>query len=57
MAIEPRKVCEVLRDPGVANHWQLRVVDESGEASLYPQSHFAEIILPKSICKAVLAAG
>jgi hypothetical protein len=35
----------------------LRVVDESGEDYLYPQSHFAEIDLPPSVRKAVLAAG
>jgi hypothetical protein len=35
----------------------LRVVDESGEDYLYPESHFAEIVLPQSIRKAVLAAG
>jgi len=27
------------------------------EDYLYPESHFAEIVLPKSIRKAVLAAG
>ena len=54
--MEPRKVYEVLRDPDAARHGQLRVVDESGEDYLYPHSHFAEIALPRSIRKAVLAA-
>ena len=57
VSLEPRKVYEVLRDPDAARHGQLRVVDESGEDYLYPQSHFAEIVLPQSIRKAVLAAG
>ena len=57
VSLEPRKVYEVLRDPAAAKHGQLRVVDESGEDYLYPESHFAEIVLPKSIRKAVLAAG
>jgi hypothetical protein len=57
VSLEPRKVYEVLRDPGAAKHGQLRVVDESGEDYLYPQSHFAEIVLPQSVRKAVLAAG
>ena len=57
VSLEPRKVYEVLRDPDAAKHGQLRVVDESGEDYLYPQSHFAEIVLPQSIRKAVLAAG
>ena len=57
VSLEPRKVYEVLRDSDAARHGQLRVVDESGEDYLYPQSHFAEIVLPRSIRKAVLAAG
>ena len=57
VSLEPRKVYEVLRDPDAAKHGQLRVVDESGEDYLYPQSHFAEIDLPQSIRKAILAAG
>jgi hypothetical protein len=57
VSLEPRKVYEVLRDPDATKHGQLRVVDESGEDYLYPQSHFAEIDLPHSIRKAILAAG
>ena len=57
VSLERRKVYEVLRDPDAAKHGQLRVVDESGEDYLYPESHFAEIVLPQSIRKAVLAAG
>lgn len=57
VSLEPRKVYEVLRDPAAAKHGQLRVVDESGEDYLYLRSHFAQIGLPQSIRKAVLAAG
>jgi hypothetical protein len=57
VSLEPRKVYEVLRDPGAARHGQLRVVDESGDDYLYPESRFAEILLPQSVRKAVLAAG
>ena len=57
VSLEPRKVYEVLRDPDAAKHGQLRVVDESGEDYLYPQSHFAEIVLPRSLRKPALAAG
>jgi hypothetical protein len=56
-SLEPRKIYEVLRDPDAAHHGQLRVIDESGEDYLYPESYFAEIVLPQSIRKAVLAAG
>ena len=57
VSLEPRKVYEALRDPDAAKHGQVRVVDESGEDYLFPESHFAEIVLPRSIRKAVLAAG
>jgi hypothetical protein len=57
VSLEPRKVYEILRDPTAARHGQLRVVDESGEDCLYPKSRFAEIVLPQSVRKAVLAAS
>ena len=57
VSLEPRKVYEVLRDPDAAKHGQLRAVDESGDDYLYPRSHFAEIVLPQSIRKAVLGAA
>jgi hypothetical protein len=57
VSLEPRKIYEVLTDAEAAKHGQLRVIDESGEDYLYPRSHFAEIDLPRSVRKAVLAAG
>lgn len=57
VSLEPRKLYEVRADPDAARHGQLRVVDESGEDYLYPRTRFAEIELPQSIRKAVLAAG
>jgi len=56
VSLEPRKLYEVLPDPDAAKHGQLRVVDESGEDYVYPQSHFAAIVLPQAVRKAVLAA-
>ena len=56
-SLEPRKLYEALPDPDAATHGQLRVIDESGGDYLYPESRFAEIALPQSIRKAVLAAG
>ncbi|MBN1131335.1 MAG: hypothetical protein JXA71_20280 [Chitinispirillaceae bacterium] len=35
----------------------IRVVDESGEDYLYPQSYFAEITLPQSIPSSVQATS
>jgi hypothetical protein len=45
--------CEGCMD---AKHQQVRVIDESGEDYLYPQSFFAPIDLPPPIRKAVLSA-
>lgn len=34
------KIYEVLPDPGAAVHGQVRVIDESGDDYLYPESFF-----------------
>ena len=57
VSLESRKLYETRPDPGAEEHGQLRVIDESGEDYLYPRSHFAEIVLPQSVRRAVLAAG
>lgn len=56
VSLETRKIYQVLRDPDAAKHKQLRVIDESGEDYLYPQSYFTPIELPQPVRKAVLAA-
>ncbi len=56
VSLERRKIYQVLPDPEAAKHNQLRVIDESGEDYLYPQSFFAPIELPQPIRRAVLAA-
>ena len=50
------KLYRVLPDDAAAEENYLRVVDESGEDYLYPQSFFAPIELPQPIRRAVLAA-
>jgi hypothetical protein len=55
-SLERRKIYQVLPDPGAAKHRQIRVIDESGEDYLYPQSFFAPIDLPQSLRRAVQAA-
>jgi hypothetical protein len=57
VSLETRKIYEVLRDPEAAKHKQIRVIDESGEDYLYPESYFASIELPQPLRKAVLAAA
>lgn len=56
VSLETRKIYQVFRDPDAAKHKQLRVIDESGEDYLYPESYFTPIELPQPVRKAVLAA-
>ncbi len=56
VSLETRKIYQVLRDADAAKHKQLRVIDESGEDYLYPESYFTPITLPQPVRKAVLAA-
>ena len=55
-SLEPRKIYEVLPDQEAEKHRQLRVIDESGEDYLYPESFFAAIELPQPLRKAVMSA-
>jgi len=54
VSLEPRKVYLAIPDADAKAHGQLRVVDESGEDYLFPQSLFATIKLPMSVRRAVL---
>jgi hypothetical protein len=45
-SLEVRKLYEVLPDDDAARHGQIRVIDESGEDYLYPESFFAPVQLP-----------
>jgi hypothetical protein len=51
--LEKRKVYQVLRDEDAEGEGYLRVVDESGEDYLYPQSYFVLISLPQEAEKAL----
>ena len=55
-ALETRKIYVALRDAAAEKRGMLRVIDESGEAYLYPAGLFREIALPEPVKKAVLAA-
>ena len=55
-SLEPRKIYEVRPDPEAAKNRYIRVVDESGEDYLYPESYFASIELPQPLRRAVLSA-
>ena len=56
VSLEPRKIYEALPDADAAKHGRIRVIDESGEDYLYPEELFAEVDLPLSVRRAVLAA-
>jgi hypothetical protein len=56
-SLEPRKIYVSLRDAEAEKHGLLRVIDESGEAYLFPKGLFRPIDLPQSTKKAVLAAA
>jgi hypothetical protein len=55
-SLEKRKIYEVLSDHEAERHDQLRIVDESGEDYLYPESFFAEIELPQPLRRALTAS-
>ena len=46
-SLEPRKVYRVVEDLTAEAKSLLRVVDESGEDYLYPESYFVAVALPK----------
>lgn len=56
VSLEKRKVYVTLRDPAAEKLDMLRIVDESGEDYLYPNTLFREIALPLAVKRAVLAA-
>jgi len=47
--LELRKVYEVLEDASAASRNYARIIDESGEDYLYPQSWFVPVAVPESI--------
>lgn len=56
VSLERRKIYIALRDAAADKLGLMRVIDESGEAYLYPKTSFRTIALPQGIKKAVLAA-
>jgi hypothetical protein len=56
VSLEKRKIYEVLPDLEAKHHDQIRVIDESGEDYLYPESFFVEIELPQPLRRALTAS-
>jgi hypothetical protein len=55
-SLEIRKIYKALPDEKAAKHNLIRVIDESGEDYLYPQSFFVSIELPQAAAVAFLHA-
>jgi hypothetical protein len=51
--LEKRKVYQVLPDDKAADEGYLRIVDESGEDYLYPESYFISLELPRKVREAL----
>lgn len=56
-SLEVRKIYQVLEDPQATTLHYLRVIDESGEDYLYPESLFRLIELPEDLQQAFRLAG
>ena len=56
-SLELRKLYEVLPDEEATKHGQLRIIDESGEDYLYPESFFAPVALPALSEERILRAA
>ncbi len=55
--LEVRKVYQVVPDSEAAKEGYIRVMDESGEDYLYPESYFVLIDLPQEATSALAVAG
>ena len=54
--LEKRKIYEVLPDGEAEKEGYLRIIDESGEDYLYPQSYFVLVQLPREAQEALRVA-
>ena len=54
--LEKRKVYQVLPDEEAEKEGYLRIIDESGEDYLYPQSYFVLVQLPREAQEALRVA-
>ena len=55
-SLEPLKLYRILPARGAEKHKLVRVVDDSGEDSLYPASYFKAIELSPPVRRAIRAA-
>jgi hypothetical protein len=57
VALERRKIYQLIPDDDAAKHQLVRVIDESGEDYLYPANYFLQIDLPPAVKDALLQAA
>lgn len=55
--LELRKIYQVLPDKHAARDSYLRIIDESGEDYLYPESYFVTVRLPRKAQDSLLAVA
>lgn len=55
--LEKRKIYRVLPDNKAAKEGYIRIIDESGEDYLYPQSYFILVELPREAQNALQVAS
>ncbi len=56
-SLELHKIYRVLRDEDAEQYAELRVIDESGEAYLYPAGWFMRVELPTEVQRLLLQAS
>lgn len=56
-SLERRKIYVAIADTASARRGLLRVIDESGDSYLYPESMFVTASLPAAVRRAVLHAA
>ena len=56
-SLELRKIYSAISDPVAESHRLLRVVDESGQSYLFPESYFVTLDLPVAVARAISSAS
>ena len=57
VALELRKIYQLVPDEASAKQHLVRVIDESGEDYLYPDTYFLAVDLPQAVKDALLHAA
>ncbi len=53
VSLDVRKLYQLMSDEKAKKHHQLRVIDETGEDYLYPESYFLPVALPENVAQQV----